>query len=137
LTSIALFTLGCSYPDRDTFPVSGIVRFPDGKLLRNGTIEFEIVGRERPVTARGSVGPDGSFVLGTFEEDDGALAGKHRVVVIADYVIGSGAERPGLIPESKLHPKYRSYQTSTLVHEVKPQTNNIVIDVEDAPDESE
>jgi hypothetical protein len=137
LTVTALCTLGCADPDRDIFPVRGIVRFPDGQLLRNGTIEFEIIGRERPVTARGIVGPDGSFVLGTFEEDDGALAGKHRAVVIADYVIGSGAERPGLIPESKLHPKYRSYQTSTLVHEVKPQTNNIVIDVEYAPDESE
>ncbi len=80
----------------------GIVRFPDGKVLREGSVEFEIIGRKKPVTATGVIGPDGSFVLGTYEVDDGALVGKHRVVVIADYVIGNGAERPGLIPEPTL-----------------------------------
>ncbi len=125
--------MGCSSARRDTFPVRGIVRFPDGQLLRDGTVEFEIMGRETPITATGSIGPDGSFVLGTFEVDDGALAGEHRVVVIADYVIGNGAERPGLIPEAKLHPKYRSFRTSGLVLEVQPQSNNLVIEVEYAP----
>ena len=123
-------TLGCSDPERRTFPVRGIVRFPDGQQLRDGNVEFEIIGRDPPVTARASIDPDGSFVLGTFELDDGALPGKHRVVVIADYVIGNGAERPGLIPESRLHSKYRDYRTSDLVYEVKPETNNLVIEVE-------
>ncbi len=59
-----------------------------------------------------------------------ALAGKHRVVVIDDYVIGNGAERPGLIPEPTLHPRYREYRRSGLVFEVKPETNNFVIEVE-------
>jgi hypothetical protein len=131
---------GCSDSGAKTYPVRGIVRFPDGKVLRDGSVEFEIVGRDPPVTATGSIGPDGSFVLGTYQADDGALVGKHRVVVIADYVIGNGPERPGLIPESMLHEKYRSFKTSGLVREVKPETNNIVIEVEYAsdppPDES-
>jgi hypothetical protein len=122
--------VGCSDSERKTYPVRGIVRFPDGKVLREGSVEFEIIGRKDPITATGVIGPDGSFVLGTYELDDGALAGKHRVVVIADYVIGSGAERPGLIPESTLDPRYRDYRRSGLVHEVKPDTNNIVIEVE-------
>lgn len=133
ILATALATAGCSDSTRDTYPVRGIVRFPDGRLLRDGSVEFEIIGRKTPVTATGGIGPDGSFVLGTYEADDGALVGKHRVVVIADYVIGNGAERPGLIPEPELHPKYRSYRTSNLVHEVKPATNNIVIEVDYAP----
>jgi hypothetical protein len=114
-----------------------MVRFPDGEVLRDGSVEFEIMDRETPVTARGMIGPDGTFVLGTFQLDDGALAGKHRVVVIADHVIGSGAERPGLIPEAKLHSRFRSFSTSKLVHEVKPESNSIVIDVEYASTDEE
>jgi hypothetical protein len=134
---IVFSAVGCSDSTPNTYPVRGIVRFPDGQLLREGSVEFEIIGRKPPVTATGSIGPDGSFALGTYEADDGALAGKHRVVVIADYVIGNGAERPGLIPPPTLHPKYRSYRTSDLVHEVKPETNNIVIEVEYAPASAE
>ena len=123
-------TIGCTDSDRRTYPVTGIVRFPDGKVLRDGSVEFEIIGRDDPVTARASIGPDGSFALGTFELDDGALPGKHRVVVFADYMIGNGAERPGLIPEQQLHSKYRDYRRSELVYEVKPETNNIVVEVQ-------
>ena len=127
---LTICSVGCTDSSRQTYPVRGMVRFPDGKILREGSVEFEIVGREEPVTARGVIEPDGSFVLGTFKLDDGALAGKHRVVVISDYVIGSGAERPGLIPPPKLDPRYRDYQLSGLIHEVKPETNNIIIEVE-------
>jgi hypothetical protein len=130
---IVISSIGCTNPEDKTYPVRGMVRFPDGQVLREGSVEFEIKGREKPVTARGVIGPDGSFVLGTFEIDDGALVGKHRVVVIADYVIGSGAERPGLIPESKLHSKYRDFRTSELEVIVKPEPNNVFIDVEYAP----
>lgn len=132
---VAICSVGCSDSSRRTYPVRGIVRFPDGKILRDGSVEFEIIGRETPVTATGVIEPDGSFVLGTYELDDGALAGKHRVVVISDYDIGSGAERPGFIPPPTLHPRYRDYRRSDLVYEVKPQTNNIVIEVEYAKEE--
>lgn len=128
-TLLAAIT-GCFQSSSDLYPVSGIVRFPDGKILRDGTVEFELTGQEQPVTSTSTIGPDGSFVLGTFTADDGAPVGKHRVVVVADYVIGNGAERPGLIPPSPLHSKYRSFDTSKLVFEVKPQTNNFVIEVE-------
>lgn len=127
---VAACAVGCTDSGERTYPVRGIVRFPDGNVLRDGSIEFEIMGRDKPVTARGTIGPDGSFELGTFELDDGALPGKHRVVVFADYMIGSGAERPGLIPEQRLHPKHRSYRESGLVYEVKPEQNQIVVEVD-------
>ena len=124
---------GCSDPDVVTYPVRGIVRFTDGKLLREGTVEFETLRREKPITATGEIGPDGSFVLGTYESDDGAVVGKHRAVVIADYEIGTGYERPWLIPEAPLHPKYRDFRSSGLMFEVKPEDNDIIIEVEYAP----
>ncbi|WP_372722756.1 hypothetical protein [Novipirellula sp.] len=133
LPVVILSLPGCSSRETTTYPVSGVVRFPDGKLLREGTIEFEISGVKNPVTATGEIAPDGSFFLGTYQIDDGAIAGTHRVVVIADSVIGTGVERPGLLPKSILHPKYRDFQTSEIVVEVQPTTNNIVIDVEYAP----
>ncbi|GAA5507276.1 hypothetical protein [Novipirellula caenicola] len=133
-----LSILGCSSRESATYPVYGVVRFPDGKLLREGTIEFEITGVPNPITATGEIAPDGSFFLGTYQIDDGAVAGTHRVVVIADTVIGTGVERPGLLPKSILHSKYRDFNTSDILVEVRPTTNNLVIDVEYAPaDEAE
>ena len=131
LVMIAIFGLvGCSDTERPIYPVRGIVRFPDGKVLRDGSVEFEIIGVEKPVTATGKVQPDGSFVLGTYQRDDGALVGKHRVVVVSNNNSGSLHERPGFVQESVLHEKYRSYRSSGLTYEVKPETNNFVIEVD-------
>ncbi|TWT53585.1 hypothetical protein Pla22_12140 [Rubripirellula amarantea] len=115
--------------------VRGIVRFPDGVVLRDGTVEFESLeyqkfGLENPVTARGKIQPDGSFLLGTYAADDGALAGEHRVVVIAYHDIGNGAERPGMIPTATLDRRYSSYRTSPLRQTVQPNDNGIIIEVE-------
>jgi hypothetical protein len=126
----AIFTSGCGNANREIYPVSGFVRFGDGQLLRQGSVEFETTGREKPITARGTINPDGSFVLGTYQRDDGAFVGIHRAVVISDYEIGNSYERPWLIPKEKLHPKYRSFSTSELVFEVKPQANDFRIEVE-------
>ena len=138
-----LITGGCADSAVKTYPVRGVVVFPDGKPLRQGTVEFELIDREHPNTATAEIQSDGSFELGTFELDDGARAGRHRAVVIADHMIGNSYERPGLIPESSLHPRYRDFRSSRLVFEVKPEINNIIITVdyaakpEERPDASQ
>ena len=116
------------------YPVRGVVRFSDGKLLRQGSIEFELINSQEAYLARGEIQPDGSFVLGTEELDDGAVAGKFRAVVISNHVIGNSYERPGLIPTSKLHPKYAEFRTSGLEFDVEPKDNVIIIEVEYAPE---
>ena len=119
---------GCSVDSSpETFPVRGMVRLADGTLLRGGVVEFEVMSLTKLVTARGKIGADGMFQLGTFKDGDGALPGKHRVVVITHYQIGSGAERPGEIPERKLDSKYNDFATSSLVIEVKREENEVVI----------
>lgn len=133
LTAGIIGTVGCSQEPK-TYPVRGLVRFSDGKPLQHGTIEFVVKNHDNPPTARGEIGPDGSFILGTYALDDGALAGVHRAVVISDYDIGNGRERPGMFEKSRLHAKYRDFATSGLEFTVHPQANEIIIEVDVAPD---
>jgi len=124
---------GCSNRNPTTHPVHGEVRFPDGKPPTKGNVEFELLDQEMPITATGEISEDGTFVLGTFELDDGAIAGRHRAVVIADHEIGTGVERPGMLPPPTLHPRFRDFKTSGLEFTVEPGKNEIVIDVDYAP----
>lgn len=132
-----VFFLGCGKPGLQTYPVQGIVQFPDGKVLRGGSIEFECSDGERPVLARGLVGPDGTFVLGTRTKDDGAIAGEHRVAVFSSNRVGNGVERPGLIEKSKLDEKYRSFRTSGLSFKIATEPNILVVEVDYAKEIAE
>lgn len=123
---------GCGGPPK-TYLVHGTVVFPDGKPLTRGTVEFEATGQTRPITASGEIAKDGTFQLGTFAVNDGAIAGEHRVAVISDYEIGTGVERPGELPPPQLDPKFRSFKTSGLKFTIKPRMNNILVEVDYAP----
>ena len=128
--SLLVSLTGCSSKP-ETHPVKGIVQFPDGKLLQSGTIELESEDEDgKPVCARGDINPDGSFVLGTYELDDGALPGTHRAIVIADSSIGTGTERPDLVEQTALHPRYRSYEKSGLKFTIEPGSNELVVKVD-------
>ena len=123
---------GCdSQPE--TFLVHGMVVYPDGKPLTEGTVEFETLHGKKPITATGEINEDGTFQVGTYEPNDGAIAGTHRVAVIADFEIGTGIERPGLLPPPMLDPKFSDFKTSTLEFEIKPSPNNILVEVDYAP----
>lgn len=126
---------GCGGPPT-AYLVHGTVVFPDGTPLTRGTVEFEAIGQKKPITASGEIAADGTFQLGTYQPKDGAIAGEHRVAVISDYEIGTGVERPGELPPSKLHSKFRSFKTSGLKFTIKPRMNNILIEVDYAPVEA-
>ncbi len=128
------FAVGCGGPPK-TYLVHGTIVFPDGKPLTRGTVEFEAMNQTKAITASAEVAKDGSFQLGTFAANDGAIAGEHRVAVISDYEIGTGVERPGELPPPQLDPKFRVFKTSGLKFTVKPRMNNILIEVGYAPPE--
>ena len=126
---------GCGGPTK-TYVVHGMVVFPDGQPLSRGTVEFEALGQTKPITASGEIAKDGTFQLGTFAANDGAIAGEHRVAVISDYEIGTGVERPGELPPLQLNPKFASFKSSGLKFTVKPRMNNILVEVDYAPSEA-
>jgi len=131
---LVLSTLACGCTERQqTYAVLGMVVYPDGKPLTRGTVEFELIVNRNRITAAGDIAPDGTFQLGTFESTDGAIAGQHRVAVIADHEIGTEAERPGLMPPGLLDPRFSDFETSGLIVEVGPRLNNILVQVDYAP----
>ena len=96
--------------------VCGSVVLEDGTPLAGGFIGFQSEGpAAESVNARGSVGEDGTFVLSTFGEEDGVVAGKHRVLVRGQrQKFNNEQEKWDVIPEPVIHPRFRNYETSGL-----------------------
>ncbi|MEZ6088657.1 MAG: hypothetical protein R3C05_11640 [Pirellulaceae bacterium] len=130
-----LMLLGCGAKNPPTYPVSGTVKYPDGKLLTDGTVEFELISSDETISASGVIDADGHFELGTFDSNDGARPGKHRVAVFAPNVIGSGYERPGLIEKSTLDPRFSDFRSSGIEIEVREESNEVTIEVDYATEE--
>lgn len=125
---LLLLSLGCGGSQLKTYPVNGTVLFDDGSPVRTGTIELESI--EHGVTATGKIQPDGSFVLGTFQSSDGAVAGRHRVIVV-QMVIADGLLKHTVDHGLPVPVHYNSYETSGLQLTIEPQpTNNPTITLE-------
>jgi len=87
-----------------------------------------------PINARGAVGSDGTFVLSTFGDGDGAVVGKHRVLVRAqrqkfDDIEGNW----DFIPEPVIHPRFESYENSGLEFTVAEGDNEFRVVVQRPP----
>ena len=124
-TALSLpFVLGCG--GAKTYPVEGIVVYKDGTPVTGGIVTFELVG-DGPAKecARGEIGPDGTFQLRTFARNDGALAGKHRVIVAPPPALGKSAS-----PTESIHPRFANYDTSGLQFTVTSGKNHFRIEVE-------
>jgi len=124
---------GCGEGHPPTYPAGGTVTFPDGKLLSGGWVEFQPIEAPQAVSARGAIEPDGTFRLGTFSPDDGALEGRHRVLVVPPTPavdIDAVEEIPEVID-----PRYRRFETSGLQFVVTrdPARNRFAITVERPP----
>ncbi|MEW4563123.1 hypothetical protein AB1K70_11390 [Bremerella sp. JC770] len=143
-TYVSLFVLGalvgicgCGSQDFSTAEVTGVVTC-EGQTISNASILFTPIPKSsrtlagRPATGR--VGDDGSFVLTTYEKNDGAVLGKHRVTVTFP-----NQELPDLIPEDDEYeergyrPRYRGKlppcaNSDKLIEvEVEPGTNHFDI----------
>jgi hypothetical protein len=105
-----------------TVPAGGVVKFSDGQPVADATVSLLSTQGE---LARAITDAEGKFQLGTFEETDGAVPGKHKVAVVPQIVRGvKGA--PISVPD-----RYRLAETSGIEVEVKTEGENkfeIVID---------
>lgn len=115
----SLFWVSCSGCSNQlaTYPVLGQLTFEDGSVPKFGEIEF--YHPEHRLNARGKVNRDGSFTVGTFQEGDGAVAGKHQVVILQHVMTPLVAQA---VTESEInhdhgrliHQQYNDYRTSQL-----------------------
>ena len=128
LLSLVLLTLPVAGCGKKTYPVEGKVilkgETAPSKDLRGYTISLESVGIQPPVSATGEVRADGTFRLSTFKEDDGAVPGKHRVA------ISFLDEDRGPRPKRHIAPRYARFETSGLEVEIKPQNNQVTLELE-------
>jgi hypothetical protein len=97
-------------------PVKGKVTFK-GQPLTKGVIKFRPVdlGRE----ASGTIQSDGTFVLSTYKEGDGAAIGRNQV-----SIKGTGTGSKEVIPK-----KYLTFITSKLEAEVSPENTEFTFDL--------
>jgi hypothetical protein len=126
---LASTSVGCGGRKLPTYPARGKVVFADGTPLAGGTVEFCPVESEKAVTARGQIQLDGSFGLGTFQLDDGAIEGEHRVLVCP-----APPKRFGLASDPKLalDLRFTQFDTSGLKFTVTrdPGRNRFILQVD-------
>ncbi len=117
LFSCFVSLVGCGKSGEfETALVSGKVTL-DGQPVTKGTVIFQPLKGKK---ARGSIGADGSFTLGTYGSTDGATIGSHRVIIVS---------REGGIEEDTtpiyLVPRHYGFaKTSGLTFEVLPDVDN-------------
>ncbi len=119
-----LFSLGCSPSGPKTYQVQGRVVTESGKPVEMGSVEFRSEGSDSRVIARGKIKADGSFSLSTFSVDDGAIAGRHDVIVqqmIIAEGFGKSHEHGPRVPAA-----YSDYGSSGLTAEVKKSDDNFI-----------
>lgn len=128
LSVCLLLLIGCSSDSIPTYPTRGQVLFPDGRPVRTGVIELKSL--EHDLNARGQIAHDGSFTLGTYTADDGAVAGMHQAVVMQFLASDSGPE----IQHKHGDPvdlRFADYNTSSLEFEIQPvSVNQLEVQVE-------
>lgn len=123
-----VFSAGCDYRPK-TFPVDGRVVFSDGTPVSGGTVEFITEGPDgKMVNARGMIDDRGNFALRTSENNDGALPGEHRAIVVRPSMNPSG-NIAALKPTEGVAVRFQNYDTSGLKFTVEPKANHFTITV--------
>jgi hypothetical protein len=115
-TVVALWVIwiaGCDTGKLPTYRVHGKVVFADGTPLTTGWVSFRALDAQGNVTARGPIQPDGTYELSTFSERDGAVKGRHQVLVTAPVYRNVREESTGAQPPL-LDSRYSNFQTSGL-----------------------
>jgi hypothetical protein len=113
---------GCGSDRLKTAVVRGTVTYR-GKPVPNGTISF--IPASGP-SAAGEIQPDGSYTLTTYRKGDGAVLGRHTVVIVAMQDMSNRLpEQRNPLPPPIVPEQYTHQATSDLRAEVKDEENTI------------
>jgi len=120
---LVLITGGCSSDQKQTYPAKGKLVWDDGssaQQLSGGMVIFQSDAEQ--ISAKAAIDQQGSFVLGTYELDDGAVAGKHKVAIIQP-----ASESGDYNPREIVDRRYESIETTDLEVTIEPAPNEIVL----------
>ena len=112
---------GCGGSDQpEVYPVSGTVIF-QGEPIADASVRF--IPNEGP-PASGQTDASGRFTLRTFEDDDGAVAGEHTVLVSKTEQVDPNDQSSYPQMRSVLPPRYGKATASPLEVTVSPGDEN-------------
>lgn len=121
---VGCLLLGCRSDRTQTYPANGTVVFDDDRPVQSGMIELESI--DFNTTATGTIGENGTFVLGTYGSNDGAARGKHRVIIV-QLIISDGVVKHEKDHGRSVPTFYSRYETSGLTAEILPQKQNNLV----------
>ena len=101
---------GSNADQQPTGRVEGKVVCQDQELKTGTVMFFPVAGGKHAV---GMIGADGNYSLSTYETGDGAILGKHKVVVLVSYENPDGSTVSSDVP--RVPEKYLSKETTPLV----------------------
>jgi hypothetical protein len=140
LAIVVLAAAGCSPSGQvKTYPVKGRVTFEGKPMQGGGAISLIPTTDQRGKTAAGTIKPDGSYLLGTYHEADGSMAGEFRVIIFqetvkevapaADGTAPSAAASSTVAPADRIPVVYASDRQSPLTATIEPKANEINFDL--------
>lgn len=127
LTVVAVAVGGCGKakePWETAYPVSGLVTFK-GKPVADAELSFFPEDKSYPesVRPRAKSGPDGKFNVWTYEQGDGAPAGRYKVTAV-HFEVGLSKDTVITKPND-LPAKYSRLETTDLVVEIKGEESEL------------
>ncbi len=124
-----VFIIGCGGPK--TVPVNGTVVFTGTTETAKELAGYSITMEPETPNAEGKkhsgsglIGADGTFKISTFEQNDGAVPGKHKVAITPPVQNGDGPAPKPLIPT-----RYGDLGTSGLIINVEAGKPNVKLEV--------
>ena len=129
---------GCGSDQLPTYPVEGTIRFKDGSFPKFGDIEF--YSATHRINARGKINRDGSFTVGTFDPNDGAVEGQHEIIVqqiSGTYLTAKYNDEIKHDHGALVNKSYFDYRTSKLKCDINQETNQVELIVSKNPRQTE
>lgn len=136
LLALGLLTQGCGgSASLGTVKIKGVVKH-NGKALSSGTVTFNPTDVKNGRAAQGAIQPDGTFVLSTSKDGDGALPGTYNVTVTSTTTGTEGLAKDkgtGIGGKSAIPERYGSAATSQLSETIaaKDAGKSITLDLKD------
>ena len=127
IAAILALTTGCGSGGTSKGPVKGKVTF-NGQPVTGGSISLTPAGELKATIAGGEVGADGTFVITTEKQGDGAAIGKHTVGYAAPPMEQPEWDGYGKAPEAKVSP-YAGLTPTVTEFEVKAGQNELNIEL--------